>query len=169
MIGPAYLQHSSDEVIPSKMLLESCPKVIEQKGVFMARSLMNRDSHKIPVRVLNPLDEEKRLYREIILGLGSQIKKTEVVNSKAQSVGTKIASDGLLPDHVQTLWNEYKNVLSLTEQIQVKNLIEYSDVFVRSKADLGKTSVFQHRINTGTPPPIKQRPRRIPISNTILS
>ena len=47
---------------------------------------MNLDSHKIPVRVLNPSDEPKRLYREIILGLDSQFKKTEVVNIKAQSV-----------------------------------------------------------------------------------
>ena len=48
----------------------------------MARSLVNLDSHKIPVRVLNPSDQPKRLYREMIFGLGRQIKKTEVVNIK---------------------------------------------------------------------------------------
>ena len=70
-----------------------------------------------------------------------------------------------MPDLVQTLWNECKVDLSLTEQMQVKNLfIEYSDVFARSKADLGRTSLFQHRTNTGIAPPVKQRPRGVPIS-----
>ena len=115
-------------------MIESCPKVIEKKGVFVARSLVNLDSHKILVRVLNHSDGPKRLYREMILGLGSQFKKTEVVSIKARSVGTNITNEGLLPDHVQTLWNECKFDLSLTEQMQVKNLlIEYSDVFAKSQ------------------------------------
>ena len=67
----AYLQHSSDDVIPLEIVIESCPKVIEQKRVFVARSLDIFDSHKIPVRVLNPSDEPKRSYRQIVLGLGS--------------------------------------------------------------------------------------------------
>ena len=74
-------------------MLGSCSKVIEQKRVFVTRSVVNLDSHKIAVRVLNPSDEPQRLYRKTILGLCGQIKKTEFVNIKTQSIETKIASD----------------------------------------------------------------------------
>ena len=47
MIVPVHLEHSSDEVIPSEMMLERCPKIIEQTGVLVARSLVNLDLHKI--------------------------------------------------------------------------------------------------------------------------
>ena len=165
MIIPAYVQHSDDEVLPSEMMLEGCPKAIEKKGVFIARSLVSLGSHRIPVRVLNPSDEAKSLYKEMVLGLGSQIAKSESVNLKARSIEPEISNTDILPDHVQTLWNQCKNELSLTEQTQAESLlIEYSDVFARSKADLGKTSLFQHRINTGNSAPIKQRPRRVPMS-----
>ena len=38
-------------------------------------------------------------------------------------------------------------------------LMQYTDVF---QPDLGETDVIQHRINTGTSPPIRQYPRRLP-------
>ena len=39
----------------------------------------------------------------------------------------------------------------------------YSDVIASNDEDLGRTSVLQHRINTGTSPPIRQAARRIPL------
>ena len=41
-------------------------------------------------------------------------------------------------------------------------LREYADVFSFRSSDLGRTSVLQHRINTGTENPIHVPPRRIP-------
>ena len=44
-------------------------------------------------------------------------------------------------------------------KIFLKILMQYTDVF---QPDLGETDVITHRINTGTSPPIRQHPRRLP-------
>ena len=44
-------------------------------------------------------------------------------------------------------------------RILLDTLMQYTDVF---QPDLGETDVIQHRINTGTSPPIRQYPRRLP-------
>ena len=48
--------------------------------------------------------------------------------------------------------------------MQVKNLLlEFQSVFGDSKGNIGRTSLIQHKINTGEAKPIKQRPRPVPI------
>ena len=42
-------------------------------------------------------------------------------------------------------------------------LMEYDDVFSKSAADIGRTDLIKHTINTGNEPAIKQNPRRIQI------
>ena len=42
-------------------------------------------------------------------------------------------------------------------------LVEYQDIFAKDSSDLGRTDKIKHRIDTGDTPPIKLRPRRIPI------
>ena len=55
--------------------------------------------------------------------------------------------------------------LSYTELEQALALLqEFADVFSKSPDDLGQTSLVQHQINTGTAPPIRQPPRRLPMS-----
>ena len=41
-------------------------------------------------------------------------------------------------------------------------LVDYSDIFSTSKADLGRTSKLQHSINTGVSPPIRQPVKHLP-------
>ena len=41
-------------------------------------------------------------------------------------------------------------------------LLEYHDLFAEGSQDLGQTGRVQHKINTGTAPPIRQQVRRIP-------
>ena len=38
---------------------------------------------------------------------------------------------------------------------------EYADIFSSGPADLGRTDVVKHQIDTGDSPPIKQVPRRV--------
>ena len=47
---------------------------------------------------------------------------------------------------------------------QVRALVrEFSDIFSRHPGDLGLTHLMQHEIETGDAPPVKQRPRRVPL------
>ncbi|KAG6464703.1 hypothetical protein O3G_MSEX014678 [Manduca sexta] len=43
-------------------------------------------------------------------------------------------------------------------------LAQYADIFSSNDADMGKTSLVQHKINTGNELPIRQRPRRLPVA-----
>ena len=42
-------------------------------------------------------------------------------------------------------------------------LDEYSDIFSAGPDDLGRTGIVKHQIDTGSQPPIKQAPRRVPM------
>ncbi|CAG5014564.1 unnamed protein product [Parnassius apollo] len=44
-----------------------------------------------------------------------------------------------------------------------KLLLKYADVFSSNDADIGKTGLVQHKINTGEELPIRQRPRSLPV------
>ena len=53
--------------------------------------------------------------------------------------------------------------LSEDEKIAAQELLhEYKDLFVVSNSDIGRTSLFKHRIDTGSQQPIKQRARNVP-------
>ncbi|CAG2195664.1 unnamed protein product [Mytilus edulis] len=41
---------------------------------------------------------------------------------------------------------------------------EYSSIFSKSSEDIGLTDLVEHTINTGNHPPVRQRPRRIPLA-----
>ena len=70
-----------------------------------------------------------------------------------------------IPEHFQTLLAKCQPLLSVKQQQEVESLVlDYRDIFAKSKSDLGKTSLFKHEINTGNNPPIKQRPRRVPLA-----
>ncbi|CAK1592082.1 unnamed protein product [Parnassius mnemosyne] len=45
-----------------------------------------------------------------------------------------------------------------------KLLLKYANVFSSNEADIGKTGLVQHKINTGQELPIRQRPRRLPVA-----
>ena len=45
-----------------------------------------------------------------------------------------------------------------------KLISEFTNIFSKSKDDLGHTNIEEHRIETGNATPIKQQPRRLPLS-----
>ena len=48
--------------------------------------------------------------------------------------------------------------------LQVKSLLlEFQSIFGDSKISIGRTSLIQHKIDTGEAKPIKQRPQPVPI------
>ena len=42
--------------------------------------------------------------------------------------------------------------------------MKHKDVFAKNKTDLGRTDIVKHKINTRTAVPVKQHPRRLPLS-----
>jgi hypothetical protein len=75
------------------------------------------------------------------------------------------ASAEEMPPHLTALYKESIEGLSAAETKQVKDLLlEYADVFSSGPEDLGHTGLVKHHISTGDATPIKQPPRRMPLS-----
>ena len=130
-------------------------------GVMTGRTLVDLEKPTVPVRILNLTNKEKRIKK------GASIVVCEPVQSVMalkecpgqQQPATK------LPTHLQELYQESIDGLTPVQQTQVCNLLcEFSDVFSQGPHDLGRTDLVQHRIDTRDASPIRQPPRRLPLS-----
>ena len=67
----------------------------------------------------------------------------------------------------------YERTIPCLDQLQRNEvavlLTEFSDVFASSTDDLGRTSLVKHTINTGDSKPIRQNPRRLPLSQRTVA
>ena len=69
-----------------------------------------------------------------------------------------------LPEHIEELLKRSSQHLNEEQVLQVKSLLlEFQSIFGDSKENIGRTSLIQHKIDTGEAKPIKQRPRPVPI------
>ena len=84
----------------------------------------------------------------------NQIKTSPSVAEKPSEV----------PNHLKELWEASSIELSEDQSAQLAQLLtEYADVFSQHDFDLGEFSAIQHKIDTGTATPVRQRMRRTPL------
>ena len=82
---------------------------------------------------------------------------------KGRLAGCKEAQQ--LQETLQSLWLNSIEALDKDEERQLAILLRnYADVFSTGPDDIGRTPLVKHRIRTGDTAPIKQHPRRLPLS-----
>lgn len=140
--------------------LGSCVGLVEptkdcNKNVIVARTLV-KTARTVPVRIAN------------ILPQGTTIKKGEVV--AICTCVTKIDTcegSGEVPKETRGPARLELDMKHLTEE-EAKAAKEFlkknKHVFAEEGKPLGKTDIVQHRINTGGAHPIRQAPRRLPVT-----
>lgn len=140
---------------------------LQNSDMLVARAVVT-EGEFVPVRLLNPTGESIILYSGCSLAKLSEVNMvidmSEVSDVAEDTVPVAtvggdeccipleevladLVKDTSLPDHQQDL------LLML--------LVDYSDVFARSKSELGRTNVLQHEIVTDGATPIRQRFRRL--------
>ncbi|GBN14381.1 Transposon Ty3-I Gag-Pol polyprotein [Araneus ventricosus] len=126
---------------------------VPQKGVLVAATLVDLEREAIPVRVLNLNNTPK------ILDKGAVIATCEpVVDIVARPQEFSEAQ------HLSSIL-ESLEMLNEKQRREVRKLLkEFQNLFSTCDADVGHCNMTQHRINTGDHPPIKQYPRRLPLS-----
>ncbi|GBM78131.1 Retrovirus-related Pol polyprotein from transposon 297 [Araneus ventricosus] len=126
---------------------------VPQKGVLVAATLIDLEREAIPVRVLNLNNTPK------ILDKGAVIATCEpVVDIVARPQEFSEAQ------HLSSIL-ESLEMLNEKQRREVRKLLkEFQNLFSTCDADVGHCNMTQHRINTGDHPPIKQYPRRLPLS-----
>ncbi|UYV72285.1 K02A2.6-like, partial [Cordylochernes scorpioides] len=113
--------------------------------------------------VVNLLDSAKTL------GKGTEIAIAEPVTNVAHCPTVenldKSPCSSLIPGHLQELLEGTREGLNWIQQKKLEHLLcQYEDVFATSPKDVGRTNVTQHRIDTGGATPVKQLPRRLPMT-----
>lgn len=127
-------------------------------GVMVARGLVRPDGEGlVPVRVLNPRDEE------IVLKKGAEVAKMELIGDDCVlNISAVTRNSNQSREDQEKLWKmvcEVGDHISDTEKEQLFALVvEYADVFSLSSSELGRTAVLKHRIDTGHSQPVHPSP-----------
>ena len=90
------------------------------------------------------------------------------MNPEAEPFIGPTEQSAYIPDHVRELYDRTTAAVSLSEVVdeQFRGFLQkYENTFARSKLDKGYCSLLQHDIDTGDHPPIRQPPRRPPLSS----
>lgn len=159
------------ETTMTECVLEPCSEKLAQKGVVIARSLVDIKQKSVPLRVGNFTNETVTVHKGTFAAVGEEIHHIETRDLKSESVcqidqrATEVSDlNSNIPEHLADLLVSSDSVLNEEQKLKFKNLLlRHKDVFAKSKCDLGVTNIVQHQINTGDSAPIKQAPRRLPI------
>ena len=150
-------------------LVESTEKFVQKNGLLVARSIINPLNGKIPLRIINVHSTPCTIYKDAVVATcekieNSDIQKSEFVNNVAN--GSNVTNKGAqLPSHLEDVFDSCKDGLNEEQKHVFKNLlIKYSNIFSKSAEDIGFTDLVEHTINTNNHPPVRQRPRRIPLA-----
>jgi len=175
---PVQLRRPSWRTPTSDWLIE--PKQLDD-GVYIGRTLLNDESEYPAMRVINVRQKAYKVKNGLcvgnaemvdrvdmceLIGSGPSIRPMEHGDHARPKAKTDIkVVDGTEDDfkHVQPVIDSLPD--SLTEeqkQLAIDLVKRNADVFSKSKLDLGRTKLAQHRIDTGPHRPIKEPLRRHP-------
>ena len=135
----------------------SSGQVVE--GVLVGRTLVDLQQPEVPVRVMNLSDQPRTISK------GTDLAACEELCSVQPFRPHKGSALDEMPPHLAELYEKSIEGLTQAEAEQVRKLlVEYADVFSRGSEDLGRTDLVKHHIRTGDAIPIKQPPRRMPLT-----
>ena len=162
-IIPAYL---AKPVGPIVGLIESNQKLTDTYHLVAASTLALPDNdNRVTFRLLNPTDQPVLLHKGTSVGTFSALSKADkIVPSVSDPVVSMLENVSVTANHESA--PKFKCLpsahLTPTENNRLNLLLgQYSDVFAASSFDLGRTSIIQHKIDTGAARPIKQPPYRV--------
>ena len=131
------------------------------KRVLTARTLIQGAGTRLPVEIMNPLDESLVLYKSTHVGIVTRVPEQCLVTSTDEQLPGKEVTE--LPEELETLMSKMETEIAPEQKQQIRNLLaEHQQVFALSGQPLGRTQLIQHEIETGTESPIKQPVRRPP-------
>ena len=162
MILPDYIQSNETTILPKQMILEGTERFMENKEIVVARVLVDDQSEIIPVHVFNPQEKEVKIFKETILRVRHQVLGD--TEGKSYTARTDIL-DAFICKHLTMIIDECQEWLNEEQMRDVIRLMsDLSDIFSKSKDDLGHTDIEEHQINTGDARPKKQESYPFPLS-----
>lgn len=152
-------------------VLETAPSFNEKSGLLVAKALVDPCKGLVPIRVINLSEQPQIIHKHTVAAVSEPIDEDMVFepenvrNITISETKSHQKCDNKLPDHLVNLFNKSSENLDIEQTEKLKLLLEkHQHSFSKSSTDIGCTSLVEHTINTGNVPPIKQRPRRVPLA-----
>jgi transposase InsO family protein len=158
MRGRVVCTNNSDPELVSFIFLPT-EQIIEDKGLLIASSIVKVENGYVPVRVIKPE------CSNIILRRGTKVGELEELNSRdGYYEDVNMFTEHEVEKEESLSFKDFNlEGLSVSEKEKVTAVIlSFSDVFSKSKMDIGCTQMISHNIDTGDSVPIAVAPRRIP-------
>ena len=165
MIIPGYVAKVESRYVPDCLLIEPLKECVN-RGLVVAKALVNPNQNIIPVRVINPSEDSCELFKGTTLG-NCSLMDSVLSDTAEVKLGSVSLESGMirLPEYLQPIFEDSIVNLTNSQQDIVKSLLwSYKEFFAKTKWDRGKTHLVKHTINTGDHKPIKQRPRCLPLA-----
>ena len=178
----------------SPLVVEAAPGLIRRHTLAVAPTLVDAATQvTIKVRVMNPTRTPVSLRQDEVVGQAAEITgestlvcsvedECEIGNVKTirrlmpagergslvRSLPFKQVPDdppAEVPSHLTEVFQQACEGHDDREKAEIGQLLrDHQEVFSRNELDLGVTNLLEHAIDTGRAPPIKQRPRRVPLA-----
>lgn len=158
----------------SEGIIEPLDSKLTEKGILVGKSLVNLSSGQVPIRIANFNDQAQTLYKHTCAAKCEPVTKVHSMveyqekqhcHTVRQIQSQNCETNQEIPEHLQILWSSIENSLDQKQAKLAREVIlKHSHVFAKSKDDLGRTSVVQHKIDIGNAIPVRQPPRRLPIA-----
>ena len=144
-------------------LVEPSPSFAKQHDLLLARVVAHPKNNTVPIRLVNPSPTPVTLYKNTSVGTLSELEESSPDPPECNHVTSAVPRSTTQPK-VCSKFDLDSLDLTGGQRAALKTLLdEYADIFSSGPADLGRTGVVKHQIDTGDSPPIKQAPRRVPL------
>ena len=136
-------------------------------GIHVACTLLPERSLGLPVRIMNV----KKVTQE--MKKGDYLTEVQEIDGEItiedESLAGKEEREEKIDQHIRKLIEEIDTEVPPEEKEQLDHLMnQYRDIISSDEYDLGRTSMIQHKIETGNSKPVRQTLRRTPLAHSYL-
>ena len=171
----------ADETFQFGCLIEANPDFEQRYNLKVASCLAGESVDMIPIRLMNIGLNPVKFYKNTVVAFveplqGDPVNLFESTGQVQHDIVNQIhvqpdtspdchTQEEELPEYLSDLYAQATIGMEWEQKQVVAQLLkDLKSVFAENSSDLGRTTVAEHEINTGDAVPIKQRPRRTPIS-----
>ena len=148
-------------------LLEPCCN--PDNDLLIAKALVDPSGGFVPLRLANTSNFEKHIYKNSGLTVCEECPDSITFYDKQKEGAilkvTRCEIENELPEHLVKLIEASSENLTLDQGVAFRDLLmRQKDAFAKSKDNLSSTDIIIYKLSVGDAVPIKQTPRRLPLS-----
>ena len=135
-------------------------------GLYVGRTLLEGEYRDQKVCMANTTSKPLIIPAGTYLGQAVSVKVPESENSPTTNIDTSELSnknDQFITDIVSSVLENLPDDVDISQRKQIVDMLhEYEDIFSTGTYDMGRTTLVEHTIDTGSHRPIRQALRRHP-------